>query len=1356
MSRFNFLFVILLFSLKLNAQNLELSNDNYQIFYNQSNKQLKLVNKEFLLDTVTFTTSLQILINSNNVTLRETKISEDINFDIVNFNGNHNLYTAGNSRIRSVQQVSKLDNKLLFEYTENNEFSITAVLEMPLDNSYPSFSYTLNAKINSNFSVGFIGAPTVSHTQLDELWQPIIWTEKKFPQNSYLSLSYRCTLPAVMATNRGITYGLIVDPSSFPFDPLPTYRRSSFGVSIRNNESMAQPAIWAPVLGTDFSKFSSGQSFTFKIRLYCGKKPITDYVSELASGLYKFNDYERNNQIGSLNKTLDNMINYGLSEFSMFNEALKAPSYETDIPGSVKASSGISAINLAYLTDDSVIFKKRALPVMEFLLSRSNLTYANEESQGAGQIAYNKLGDPVMRLSEMVALYNISGKKMPFLLNLAKDKQVNLADPNHEQMWKQYVALFKATGEQQYKNLAISVADNYINNRINRLETGFDFQHHYSSSFWQQLAPKFIDLLEMYDLTGDRKYLDASRVAAKRYSLYTWMSPAVPDSSIIVNKNNLAPLYRRNTGAPRISIPEESVPAWRLSTFGLNSEAAGTSNGHKAIFMANHAPFFLRIGSLTNDDFLKKIAKSAIIGRYTNFPGYHINTDYTTVFEKVNFPNMSTSQLNTTTSMHYNHVWPMMTMIVDYLVNDAVSKANGKITFPSEYMEGDAFIQSKVWGSKPGKFYTIDSATLWMPKQLVNVGNQQLNYISARKNDTLMVAFTNQLNSSVSSTITIDTNLARIKTGALLTIIRDNGNSVQSVLNGNQFTINVSANGITAIIIHGANIEPKLQDKFKNSQENYWKKDFVTTPFAATKAMIINYGNELSSVFIYSAADKGLYSSFILKYTLNGIDTISVTDSSYPFEFSIPLSKLDENFIFTVEAVNSNGIVEKSPRLSLNKINVITAEIHSDEKFIKLGESIRIPIKLKGTAPWSLSYTDGTNITSVNNITNNPYNLILQPSQHTILELKSVADNIDLGDVYGKIKINRMNNSLLPVFDGMVRENQNDGSFSTTQIDIKNDSPFSREGIFTFNISSLTNQDITRSAFRFYLSSSDKILNDYLKLDVIDRELNNSLTWSNKPADNEFTKIQGNQYLSNDDIGSYIDWEITNYLKKAILEGKTMLSFRISLSLGTSALIRGFSTESSNFKPEILFSNDQTLPIHATDFTVIREDDRAKIKWKVKDDAPRSYYELLHMVNNTVFVPLQTFSKPNNNEDWITYYSKLQQGTNYYKLITFSANGIKQTEFIKALNYSLEGLTNATLYPNPSVNRTVNLALDNFVGDKIKVNILSNSGIILSKKTLLLHSNNNLQIDFNNMAAGVYYVEIYEGAFYKVLKMVLN
>lgn len=85
-----------------------------------------------------------------------------------------------------------------------------------------------------------------------ELWQPLIYNERRFPHESFLEGPYRCPLPTTLVTRAGITTGVVADPTEYPFQPLPNLANSRFGVAVRNARGQTTadavrpaPAAWA-------------------------------------------------------------------------------------------------------------------------------------------------------------------------------------------------------------------------------------------------------------------------------------------------------------------------------------------------------------------------------------------------------------------------------------------------------------------------------------------------------------------------------------------------------------------------------------------------------------------------------------------------------------------------------------------------------------------------------------------------------------------------------------------------------------------------------------------------------------------------------------------------------------------------------------------------------------------------------------------------------------------------------------------------------------------------------------------------------------------------------------------------------
>jgi hypothetical protein len=397
-----------------------------------------------------------------------------------------------------------------------------------------------------------------------------------------------------------------------------------------------------------------------------------------------------------------------MSGYSHFIEDLKGCSYSTDVPGAVKNVSSLNPLSMALVTDNKDIYQHRAYPLMEYMVSREKFLFSLDPKQKI-QSPSRALKGPCAPLTELASLYDVFRGKYPVFGTLAgkmygTDRILNLDVVEKGSSWKNSLALYKATGEKAYLDKAMVGADAYINKRIAHLQTDFNDPDAGGLFFWTGYAPRWIDLLDLYEHTGEVRYLEAAHKGARLFAMHIWMSPAIPEREILVNKGGKAPMYwyLKSKGHKQMHAAEETVPAWRLSEMGLTSESSGTCTGHRAIFMANYAPWMLRLGYHVRDSFLSDIARSAVVGRYRNFPGYHINTERTTIYEKADYPLRDHKELSVN-SFHYNHIWPMMSMLLDYLVSDVFVRSEGQITFPSAFIEGYAYLQNNFYGHKPGE-----------------------------------------------------------------------------------------------------------------------------------------------------------------------------------------------------------------------------------------------------------------------------------------------------------------------------------------------------------------------------------------------------------------------------------------------------------------------------------------------------------------------------------------------------------------------------------------------------------------------------------------------------------------------------
>lgn len=831
-----------------------------------------------------------------------------------------NIANAAKEINISPVSISQKGSTVTFKYKSNPLFDFSARLVLS-EGKDPALEFTLQPRANGYFSAGYNGAPVFKPEALKEIWQPFIWQEMRFPDKPYLTTAHMSPVPTTLIYDGKNTIGVMAAPKHLPFDPLPLLGNSQFGIALRNQEGNAQNVVYAPILGGLHSKMNAGAEFKFQVYLIVEPMTINKAYEKIARSYFGFKDY-RKNDIASLNQALDNIADYSLSKYALFVDSLKGCAYSTDVPGAVKNVSSLNPLELSIVMDNKIMFDKRAYPLIEYMLSREKFLFSLDSTQKI-QSPSRRLKGPVAPISELVSLYNVFNKENPLFKDLAKNEYFRVRERNLDvkesgNSWMNAMHLYKATGDKAYLQKATQGADEYLKTRIYAPQTTFRDKAAGGLFFWPTFTNKWIDLMELYELTGAKRYLDAAHEGARHYAMFTWMAPAIPDSMITVNKGGKAPMYwyLKSKGHQQMHYPEEKAPAWRLSEIGLTPESSGTSTGHRAIFMANYSPWMLKLGYYTKDPYLKEIAKAAIIGRYRNFPGYHINTERTTAYEKLDFP-LHDHKEQSVNSFHYNHILPMASMLLDYLVTDAFVRSEGKIDFPAEYIEGYAYLQSNFYGSKSGVFYNERDVQLWMPGKLLKSSNVELNYISGRKGNNVFIAFMNQSAQPVTSSIVLNPDLVKLSGRATVSVYQGDKWIKGQDIGTDGFQVTVAANGLTVIKIDQAEPKIQIQDELL-AGGTMVKNDKVDINLGNARAFSFRFGN-ISKAYVYLQDDDSVFSEVNMSYNLAGGKKKTIIDKDYPFEFTVDLPEGDNSITIKLDAVRKDGSKISSTAVKLGK-----------------------------------------------------------------------------------------------------------------------------------------------------------------------------------------------------------------------------------------------------------------------------------------------------------------------------------------------------------------------------------------------------------------------------------------------------
>ncbi len=818
-----------------------------------------------------------------------------------------------------------------WNFPVREDFKLEAELRPSPTGREPRLYFRLTAIKPGQYSVGFAGAPSCQADQADAIWQPLVWHERRFPEESYLTLEYNCPIPTTLVSRNGLTYGVMADPGQLPFR-IPNLRNNLFGVTVRNEKGLAQPMLFAPVLGTDGSQLEKNESFDFQALLFVQPSSWNVAFEYAAREILGFHDYRQNTDV-SLNKTFENMVDYALSGYSRFLDDERGSSYATDMPGAVKNVSALCPLGLALVTDNEELFLKRVKPLLEYLLSREKFLFSPLGEVGS-QIATSNMRGPSATVSELAVLHAMSGGRNPFLLDYVRelyprDRVLNMEKITYGGTWQRDLSLYRATGDKKHLDDASRKADIYIRERIDNPPSDFEEAVVYSH-FWDDILPLWVDLFELYELTLNPRHLQASLKGARQHASIIWFYPQIPDRDVLVNEGGFAPQYRQGEPTP---VPEARVPAWRVSEMGLIAEGIATSGGaHRGLFINTYAPYFLRLAHYTGDQFLHDIARSAVIGRYTNFPGYHMNLAYSTAHEAVGFPLRPHGAI-TSTSMHYNHILVHSRKLLDYLVSDAFYRSEGAIDFPSRFVEGYAYLYGKIYGEKPGRFYGDQNVTLWMPKGILNIDHVQANYLTATGNGKLYIALKNQSSEDIEATVSVNPEIvAGARSGRFpVKLWKNNRDAGTGEVRNGQIRVSIPANGITALIVEGLEGNIRFSDKMVAHNADGKLNGFAETdtPIGTIQGMYVgtptgmflSFG-EYNWAYGYLAGefeDLHTMESVTFHYRFDEGPWQVYTDNQFPWEFSVPAGRDVQQMEFYISTRTPASKQELSERLVVRR-----------------------------------------------------------------------------------------------------------------------------------------------------------------------------------------------------------------------------------------------------------------------------------------------------------------------------------------------------------------------------------------------------------------------------------------------------
>lgn len=850
------------------------------------------------------------LMATNHKTGREHWVYMDSNGDVLQqlteskVPQTYNPFLAGVRTDMQANRSSIEDRTIRWEFPDHPDFTLTAEVYLPEGRGDPEIQYNMRIKTDGYYSVAYLGAPSTATSEIIPI--PQLVTGGCNQRNILVSEAHIAWPGAHVGTGT-LQSVLVVDPKESPFRLLRdsagvwTYSLSSesnsrFGLMVWEEEGWARPVAFTPIMAGHESRMLRGDSYEFALRYVLRSGTWEDTYRYVARQIYDFRDMRDNSGAGSMNQTIENIMDY-LSDrsgdnFAMWHAEQKYYNYWSDKAGNFKPFSPMFTLAAAIITDDETFYRERTLPIIEYALSRENNCF-----------------QPYDVVETQMAHWGDNGIGMPY------PNAVQLTSLHDFFQGRSYV--FKHYAE------AKGFDDNNFMHVLARYHLHKNPEDLLRATEMATRGGNFSDLLDIYEEAPLENILNLLVSQSYRYLYKYNLFPRVPDVMVTIDKGGQAPIHghayqrHRDWGFPpplSVTVPEQEVPAWRASVVGTQWE----------IYRGGQWPWahgqFMRIATYADDEFMRDMQRWAMIGRYANWVGDFRSIQHSLIAEMEDAPNRHIYE-TTFSTMNPGHAVEWIGAFFDFLVSDCFNRSRKQIDFPSQSMHGSSF-RVKVYGDRTGRFYDEKNVRLWLPRQLLKADNVQVDYLAGYGNGKLYLAFWNQSFSKEKVEIVLNPKWIDYQEKHTARQWVDNIERGESaVVENGILRFCISRKGIIAFAINDISVKTVLHSRIFDGMTIILDEKSVAvnidTPFGKVHAMLITIGKGLTTSYIYTDALPADVISAMLHYRQGDGLWQTLTDSIYPYEFSVEIDEEAGDFQFVFEIENALQEKQRSEQISL-------------------------------------------------------------------------------------------------------------------------------------------------------------------------------------------------------------------------------------------------------------------------------------------------------------------------------------------------------------------------------------------------------------------------------------------------------
>ena len=881
------------------------------------------------------------------------------------------IFKSGRAEWLILSDVEVIDENTVELKGENDIAKLTAVWSLGENDMEPKVTCRLEAKKEGYYTLGMFNGPEKSLDEIDYLLCPKAFADKRTPISSYLvpeavstNSTSMVTLPVDKSLKIGTqaTFAITIDPDTIPYRWV--YKEDSkFGVGIKSIHGGIQPYAFAPLLGHEDSKFTAGQTYEITYRPIVRMEGWYDTFKYIADNLFNVRDIKKN-YYSSLTDAIFNIQDLIMADerYSGWNDKAKAFAYAEGGSNLYNHSSPLTIIQNYLLTEDREFYVKRVIPTMEYMLTRGEpFSVVNTTNSAKHKDTYPKqlVGHVKSNYASSIqaGLYYMSRGLVPYYGKLGIENSI--FGRTTRAGFMEDVFRYSFTGDQAVLERAHKDAQTYMNNRIYTSQyadynTGFNIL---------EASPYISSILSMYEVTGEKKYLDAAWESARQLIANgTWLQK-VPDGDVTLsvaeydkrgyfherymsthsfalhgwngerqyfNGYEVTGLNSegRATGIKRTeifdSIKDETVPAWLVSKMGMNFEHSSNYQVYDSahITMNAYAPDLLRISKYTGDKLLETLARYAVIGRAANYPGYYVNKPMT-IYMKPDYPYTGPD----VSATEYTHIPAYLAILEDYLFTQAWAWSDGNVNFPALRQYGYAYFDNKVYGFAPGKFFDEEEMWPWLKRGLIEVDNIQIDWLGSRKDGVFAAALMNEDDVELEVVVSLgDEVTGGVPFNGQVYVYSADGQTTTVVASESRFKVTVPSKQMVGIKINSNAVKAPAFSKVFNSQYNNFQLENSTVlpenaeDFGTGHVLQIDPGSYFA--YTYLPYKPGEISKAVLNYKIGGGQWVKQEINEYPFEYTVEVQDVNSAFEFYWEVIDNNGS-RKSVQKTLKPVDVV-------------------------------------------------------------------------------------------------------------------------------------------------------------------------------------------------------------------------------------------------------------------------------------------------------------------------------------------------------------------------------------------------------------------------------------------------